>query len=670
MKTVTLGAVEEFQRLMEAHGLGCPDPIIGDGNIHHYHVDGDTQGSKNAWYIFHDDQCPAGIFASWKTGEKITWSAKAEKTLSLEEREKFQARIQAAKAEAERERQRLANEAATRALDKWEKAQPATDHPYLQKKGIQPHGLRIYEDCLVVPAYGPGGEIMTLQFIGADGQKRFLRDGAKKGNCFTIGKPGGTAFLCEGFATGATIHEAMGDFVVVAFDAGNLKPVAERIRREYPGIKIIIAADNDVGTEGNPGLTKGREAAAAVNGSVVYPTFEDVSGNGKPYSDFNDLFLLAGEKGVKKLFMSYKEGGVHETNFRPPTALEFVESIKEESVDYILEGYLARGAVVLWVAKPKMGKSTIIYQAGRAIAAGRMFLGRETEKGAVLILAPEEHPRDIKLRLKDLGCENSTDIFIHCQPTDPTPDFFNQLTQFITENSVTLVIVDTLASFWELKDENDASAMTKAVKPLLQLARESGACVLMIHHSRKAEGAYGDEIRGSSALFGLVDVAVMMRNTEVENQRKLIARSRYPDTPAELVVELRDGEYVSLGDPDEVGRKARLEKMRSALSPIPEEAAAIIKRAGLKNRAGQRLLKWLTEHDEAERTGSGKKGSPYLYCVKNTIHAGSPSYMTRNEYPTDGKAPDSFHAGGTGGCMNQQDAFSQNQEEEALDVDL
>jgi putative DNA primase/helicase len=670
VKTTTVNAAEEFQRQMEAHGLGCSDPIIGDGKLHRYHVDGDTQGSKNAWYIFHDDQCPAGIFESWKTGERIAWSAKSDPQQSATEREAFRQRIEQAKQQADLERKRLADEAAIRARGIWDQSQPASDHPYLQKKQVQPHGTRIYEDCLVVPAYDRHGQVRTLQFIDLEGGKKFLRDGEKKGNCFTIGKPGDTGYLCEGFATGATIHEAMGGFVVVGFDAGNLQPVAERIRREYPDIKIIIAADNDVGTEGNPGLTKAKEAAAAVNGLVVYPTFKEVSGNGKPFSDFNDLFLLDGAEAVKMLCMSYKEGGVHETNFRPPTALEFVESIKEEAVDYILEGYLARGAVVLWVAKPKMGKSTIIYQAGRAIAAGRMFLGRETEKGAVLILAPEEHPRDIKLRLKDLGCENCTDIFIHCQPTDPTPDFFNQLTRFITENSVTLVIVDTLASFWELKDENDASAMTKAVKPLLQLARESGACVLMIHHSRKAEGAYGDEIRGSSALFGLVDVAVMMRNTEVENQRKLIARSRYPDTPAELVVELRDGEYVSLGDPDEAGRKARLEKMRSALPTIPEEAAAIIKRAGLKNRAGQRLLKWLTEHDEAERTGSGKKGSPYLYCVKNTIHAGSPSYMTRNEYPTERKAPDSFHAGDTGGCMNQKDVFSQNQEEEALDVDL
>ena len=164
---------------------------------------------------------------------------------------------------------------------------------------------------------------------------------------------------------------------------------------------------------------------------------------------------------------------------------------------------------------------------------GESFLGRETQQGVVLILAIEEHPRDIKLRLRDLGCENATNIYIHCLPTNPTAEFFHHLNAFVKEKGIALVVIDTLASFWKLKDENDAAAMTQAVKPLLYLARESGACVLMIHHSRKSEGAYGDEIRGSSALFGLVDVAVMMRNAEVETQRKLVARSRYPETPTD-----------------------------------------------------------------------------------------------------------------------------------------
>ncbi|MDR4485423.1 MAG: DUF3987 domain-containing protein [Nitrospirales bacterium] len=300
MKSATMNAVAEFQAAMKAHGLACPDAIIGDGKLHRYHVKGDSTGTENGWYVFHNDECPAGIIGSWKTGERFTWSAKSKGTLSPSEREKFQARIQAAKAEAERERQRLADEAATRARDIWEQARPATEHLYLSKKHVQAHGTRVYEDCLVVPAYGDDGQIKTLQFIGGDGQKKFLRDGAKRGNYFTIGKPGDLICISEGFATAASIHETTGGFVVVAFDAGNLRPVAERIRQKYPEIKIIIAADNDSGTEVNQGIAKGREAAAAVNGSVVFPTFSQSSGNGKPFSDFNDLCVAEGIEAVRE----------------------------------------------------------------------------------------------------------------------------------------------------------------------------------------------------------------------------------------------------------------------------------------------------------------------------------------------------------------------------------
>jgi len=122
---------------------------------------------------------------------------------------------------------------------------------------------------------------------------------------------------------------------------------------------------------------------------------------------------------------------------------------------------------------------------------------------------------------------------------------------------------------------------------------------------------------------------------------------------------------VSLGDPDEVSRKARLQKMRDALSDTPEKADVIIKRAGLKHRAGQRLLTWLADHKEATKSGDGKKGSPFLYATPNAIHAGSPSYKTRNEL----KNTDSIHAGGTGGCM-KHNVENGESEEVTVHVDV
>lgn len=315
----------------------------------------------------------------------------------------------------------------------------------------------------------------------------------------------------------------------------------------------------------------------------------------------------------KKRFTSIEIDPLRESNFAPLSAPDFIAEVGEKSVDWVLDDYLPRGGLVLWVAKPKTGKSTFVYQMAVAIAKGHFFLGRETTKGNVLILAVEEHQRDVRLRLQELGADQLPNIWVHVGPVDPTPTFFQELKHFITTNQIALVIIDTLATFWKLKDENDAGAMTQAVKPLLQLARESDACVSLNHHSRKSEGSHGDEIRGSSALFGLVDIAVIMKQHEIATQRKLSAMSRYPETPPELIVELRDGHYVSLGDPKTLDKKARLEKVKAALTDTPERVKVIQEKSGANYRDVERLLAWLADHDQATRTGKGVKNDPFLY---------------------------------------------------------
>lgn len=126
-----------------------------------------------------------------------------------------------------------------------------------------------------------GGIIHSLQFIDGEGNKRFLSGGRKKGCYFPIGSPGEPLCIAEGYATAASIHEATGFPVAVAFDAGNLEPVARAMRAKFSKIKIILCADNDAQTPGNPGLTKAREAAAACGALLAVPHC---------HGDFNDLY--------------------------------------------------------------------------------------------------------------------------------------------------------------------------------------------------------------------------------------------------------------------------------------------------------------------------------------------------------------------------------------------
>lgn len=188
-----------------------------------------------------------------------------------------------------------------------------TDHPYLVQKQIQPFGIVAhsfpgYQDTLVIPVGGSQepfiGRFQSLQFIMPDGSKRFLKGGKKAGGYFPIQWVADAPIvICEGFATGATLaeHYTANSSVICAFDAGNLKKVAKVFRRQYPTSQIIIAGDNDRFTKDgfpaskNVGEEAAREAAAAVDGYVTIPSFED----NETGSDWNDFYLLDAKKEVK-----------------------------------------------------------------------------------------------------------------------------------------------------------------------------------------------------------------------------------------------------------------------------------------------------------------------------------------------------------------------------------
>ena len=136
--------------------------------------------------------------------------------------------------------------------------------------------------------------------------KDFLAGGEKKGCCYSIGEPAliagrMTVAICEGAATASSVYEATRIGTIVAFDRGNLKPVAQNIRRLSPDVAIIIAADNDQFTAGNPGLTDGEASAAAVGGFLAVPAFANLDGNP---TDFNDLHAREGLPAVAVQIMS------------------------------------------------------------------------------------------------------------------------------------------------------------------------------------------------------------------------------------------------------------------------------------------------------------------------------------------------------------------------------
>jgi putative DNA primase/helicase len=137
----------------------------------------------------------------------------------------------------------------------------------------------------------------SLQTIAADGKKNFLSGGHVTGCFFMLGEPDGTLCIAEGFATGASVFECTGIAVAVAFNSGNLLPVVRALRPRFPDMRLIVCADDDIKTLGNPGMRDGRKAAQAVGASLAAPDF----GSNRPedVSDFNDLRQCAGLDAVR-----------------------------------------------------------------------------------------------------------------------------------------------------------------------------------------------------------------------------------------------------------------------------------------------------------------------------------------------------------------------------------
>ena len=133
-------------------------------------------------------------------------------------------------------------------------------------------------------------------------EKRFLPGGRKSGLWHLIGSATGAdlVLICEGYATGASLHEATGRPVAVAFDAGNLAKVAQALQALHPAARLLIAGDDDRATEAktgaNPGRVKATAAARAVAGLAVFP-----EGLPEGASDFNDLAQHAGASAVGEL---------------------------------------------------------------------------------------------------------------------------------------------------------------------------------------------------------------------------------------------------------------------------------------------------------------------------------------------------------------------------------
>lgn len=257
-------------------------------------------GDLSGWYVLHlHGDFAAGAFGCWRTGIKQTWhSASGSRRLTEWEWQELRQIMVAERTRQQQERQAKATKAQQTAVSLWNAAQPASpSHPYLQRKGVGAYGIRQHRNSLLIPLCDLDGLLHGAQIIRPDGTKRFLTGTPKHGLFCLIGDhlthPQGV-YVCEGYATGASLHEVYGLPVLVALDAGNLYPVATAYRQRFPHIPLTVCADNDRDPTSKGyliGLTKAREVCAALPGvGLIVPEFPE--GTPLNLSDFNDLTAL------------------------------------------------------------------------------------------------------------------------------------------------------------------------------------------------------------------------------------------------------------------------------------------------------------------------------------------------------------------------------------------
>ena len=288
----------DFEQAMAAHFGPCDFPIVPDGKITRFRVPGDKPGSKNGWYVlreFRSTGIAYATFGSWKDGSTHHWSSREPRdqveAAAIAKGRETAARLLRAESLKRKEA------AADKAQSEWLYASAASaDHPYLIAKGVKPHNLRfsgcVYNDFdsrkLLVPIYR-GDKLTSLERIYPDGRKQFHPGGEIKGCYSLIGQPvpGGKLYLCEGWSTGATIHEETGDAVACAMCCGNLLPAGKQLRIDYPDAVLIVAGDDDRRSPDNYGRLAATNAAEKLGCGLVFPPFPDDAP--LTLTDFNDL---------------------------------------------------------------------------------------------------------------------------------------------------------------------------------------------------------------------------------------------------------------------------------------------------------------------------------------------------------------------------------------------
>jgi hypothetical protein len=299
-----------------------------------------------------------------------------------------------------------------------------------------------------------------------------------------------------------------------------------------------------------------------------------------------------------------------------------------------VDGLLPESGFSLLVAKPKVGKSTLARNLALCVAAqGKTFFGRSVQHGPVIYLALEEKRSEVKKHFQEMGATGDEPIDI--STTSAPADGLAQVRAIAEQRKPVLIIIDPLFRFTRVKDGNDYAQVTQALEPLLRLARETRAHVLCVHHSGKTHREDGDNILGSTAIFGSVDTLLTMKRyrQDADDYRTIASIQRYGDDLPETVLHYdKITRTTNLGASKQQEDVNRIQQAILAYlqtqeddreSGIPPTEPQIAEDVEGKTVHKRKALRELVESRRILRLGRGGKGDPFRYALTDSRFAGS-----------------------------------------------
>jgi phage/plasmid primase-like uncharacterized protein len=542
--TITDAPEIQMADAMRSVGITPPDKIIFDGKIHRFNSGTKGKGGhdKSGFYVGFMDGVPAGHFGCWRAAIEQPFKADIGRKLTVAEEMANSKRMAEARKLRDEELAKSREVAADTVSVIWEAAGAASaDHPYLKRKGIGSHGARVTGDGrLIVPLYDDSGELSSLQYISADGDKKYHPGGATGGMFWSVGttdQQGATVYLAEGFATAATIHEVTGAAVFVAYSASNLVPVAGMLREQHDD--LVIVADNDAS---GVGQRYAEQAAAKYGARVIVPP---IVGDLKS-CDAND-YAQAGHD-LAALLMPRADGWLIPAD-------SFCE--KPAPISWLVKHWLQQNALIMVHGPSGGGKTFVVLDMCLRIASengneasnnAATWQGNKVKAGTVVYLAGEGH-HGLRGRIaawKQHNGVSGLDMYLSKDGCDlNTPAGYQRVRDAIRGGGKdgraiqpSIIVVDTLHRFLS-GDENSAQDAKTMLDACGGLMSEFNCSVLLVHHTGVSDEAQ-HRARGSSAWRGALDIEISVVPPKADDAPIEIVQRKSKD--AEIAIPI----YVNL----------------------------------------------------------------------------------------------------------------------------